>query len=144
MIGRPNRPDGPRRERPIPAGDCSIVANTKLQERELIKLAALSAALADTLRRRGVTYPAASLTAEAGIAAFKIAFERWINETNQQDFAQLIRDTLDELKALTAGNDHRAKVEREVMPATGPSVSPGSARSEGKTRDHDRRNKDAP
>ena len=46
--------------------------------------AALSAAIADTLRRRGVTDPAASLTAEAGIAAFKIAFERWINETNQQ------------------------------------------------------------
>ena len=68
--------------------------------------AALSAAIADTLRRRGVTDPAASLTAEAGIAAFKIAFERWINETNQQDFAQLIRDMLDELKALTAGNDH--------------------------------------
>jgi hypothetical protein len=79
----------------------------------------LSAAIADTLRRRGVTDPAASLTAEAGIAVFKIAFERWINETNQQDFAQLIRDTLDELKGLTAGNDHRPKVEREVMPATG-------------------------
>jgi hypothetical protein len=117
--GSANRPDRPPRERPIPAGDCSIVANTELQERELIKLAALSAALADTLRRRGVTDPAASLTAEAGIAVFKIAFERWINETNQQDFAQLIRDTLDELKALTAGNDHRAKVEREVMPAAG-------------------------
>jgi hypothetical protein len=43
-----NRPDRPRRERPIPAGDCSIVANTELQERELIKFAALSAALADT------------------------------------------------------------------------------------------------
>ena len=85
----------------------------------LIKLAALAAALAETLRRRGVTEPAASLTAEAGIAVLKIAFERWINETNQQDFAQLIRDTLDELKALTAGNDHRAKVEREVMPTTG-------------------------
>ena len=93
-------------------------ANAELQERELIKLAALSAALADTLRRPGVTDPAASLSAEAGIAVFKIAFKRWINETNQ-DFAQLTRDTLDELKALTAGNDHRAKVEREVMPATG-------------------------
>jgi len=33
--------------------------------------------------------------------------------------AQLIRETLDELKARTAGNDDRAKVEREVMPATG-------------------------
>jgi hypothetical protein len=58
-----------------------IAANTELQERELIKLASLASAMADTLRRRGVTDPAASLTAEAGIAVFKIAFQRWKNET---------------------------------------------------------------
>ena len=51
-----------------------IAANPELQERELIKLAALSAAIADTLRKRGVKDPAASLTAEAGIAVFKIGF----------------------------------------------------------------------
>ena len=38
-----------------------IAANPELQERELIKLAALSAAIADTLRKRGVKDPAASL-----------------------------------------------------------------------------------
>jgi AcrR family transcriptional regulator len=80
-----------------------IAANAELQERELIKLASLSAALADTLRRRGVRDPAASLTAEAGIAVFKIAFERWINETKRRDLSQLIRESLDELKAVTAG-----------------------------------------
>ncbi|MGY0061914.1 TetR family transcriptional regulator [Streptomyces sp. LZ34] len=81
-----------------------IVANAELRERELIKLASLSAALAETLRRRGVAGPAASLAAEAGIAVFKIAFERWIDETNQRDLSQLIRESLDELKAVTAGN----------------------------------------
>jgi AcrR family transcriptional regulator len=80
-----------------------IAANTELQERELIKLASLSAALADMLRRRGVNDPAASLTAEAGIAVFRIAFERWVDETNQHDLPQLIRESLDELKAVTAG-----------------------------------------
>jgi AcrR family transcriptional regulator len=80
-----------------------IAANAELQERELIKLASLSAALADTLRRRGVRDPAASLTAEAGIAVFRIAFELWINESNQRDLPQLIRESLDELKAVTAG-----------------------------------------
>ncbi|WP_327365933.1 TetR family transcriptional regulator [Streptomyces sp. NBC_01217] len=80
-----------------------IAANAELQERELIKLASLSAALADTLRRRGVADPAASLAAEAGIAVFKIAFERWISGTDQQDMSQLIRESLDELKAVTAG-----------------------------------------
>jgi AcrR family transcriptional regulator len=79
-----------------------IAANPELQERELIKLASLSAALADTLRQRGVTEPAASLAAELGIAVFKIAFERWTKETNQKDLSRLIRESLDELKAVTA------------------------------------------
>jgi AcrR family transcriptional regulator len=80
-----------------------IAANTELQERELIKLASLASAIADTLRQRGVSDPAASLTAEAGIAVFRIAFERWVRETNQRDLPELIRDSLDELKAVTAG-----------------------------------------
>jgi AcrR family transcriptional regulator len=80
-----------------------IAANAELQERELIKLASLAAAIADALRRRGVPGPAASLTAEAGIAVFRVAFERWVNESNQPDLPQLIRESLDELKAVTAG-----------------------------------------
>jgi len=39
----------------------------------------------------------------AGITVFKIAIERWQNETSQRDRPQLIRDLLDELKAVTAG-----------------------------------------
>ena len=81
----------------------AIAANAELQERELIKLASLSAALAGTLRRRGVPDPAASLAAEAGIAVFRVAFERWTSETGQPDLPQLIRESLDELKAVTAG-----------------------------------------
>jgi hypothetical protein len=41
----------------------------------------LSAATAAVLRRRGVADPAASLAAEAGIAVFRIAFERWTPTT---------------------------------------------------------------
>jgi AcrR family transcriptional regulator len=80
-----------------------IAANAELRERELIKLASLASAIAGALRRRGVSDPAASLAAEAGIAVFKIAFERWISETNQRDLSQLIQESLDELKAVTAG-----------------------------------------
>jgi AcrR family transcriptional regulator len=82
-----------------------IASSAELQERELIKLASLAAALAEALRRRGVDEPAASLTAEAGIAVFKVAFERYVEETNRQDLPRLIRDSLDELKAVTAGNN---------------------------------------
>jgi AcrR family transcriptional regulator len=81
-----------------------IAANTELRERELIKLASLAAAIADTLRRRGVSDPAASLTAEAGIAVFRIAFERWVEDSNRRDLSRLIRDSFDELKAVIAGS----------------------------------------
>lgn len=78
-----------------------IAASAELQERELIKLASLASALTEALRRRGVSDPTASLTAEAGIAVFKVAFERWILDTTQQDLPRLIHDSLDELKAVT-------------------------------------------
>jgi AcrR family transcriptional regulator len=80
-----------------------IAASAELQERELIKLASLASALADALRQRGVEDPAASLTAEAGMAVFRIAFERWVNEADQQDLPHIIRESLDELKAVIAG-----------------------------------------
>ncbi|HXP28766.1 MAG TPA: TetR family transcriptional regulator [Solirubrobacteraceae bacterium] len=81
-----------------------IAANADLQERELIKLAAFAAAIAEELRRRGVGEPAASLTAEVGIAAFKITFERWVDDPDQPDFAELFRASLDELRAVASGS----------------------------------------
>lgn len=80
-----------------------IAASVELQERELIKLASLGSALADALRRRGVTDPVASLTAEAGVAVFKVGFERWIADANAQTFDELIRESLEDLKAAAAG-----------------------------------------
>jgi AcrR family transcriptional regulator len=79
-----------------------IDANPSLQERELIKLASLAAAVASALRARGVGDPAAILTAEAGLAVFKVAFGLWLDEANDRDFADLMRDTLAELKAVTS------------------------------------------
>jgi AcrR family transcriptional regulator len=80
-----------------------IAANPDLQERERNKLASLAFALAAALRRRGVKDSAATLAAEMGVAVFKIAFEHWIDKTNRQDFAENIRQSLNELKAVSAG-----------------------------------------
>jgi hypothetical protein len=80
-----------------------IAANAELQERELIKLASLASALAGALRGRGVEEPAASLTAEAGVAAFRIAFERWTRDTAQANLTRTIHESLAELRLVTAG-----------------------------------------
>jgi AcrR family transcriptional regulator len=82
-----------------------IMAHPALQERELIKMAALAAALAQALRERGVTEPAASLAAEAGIAVFRIAFERWCDSTGQPGLPSSIQAALGGLRAVTADRD---------------------------------------
>ncbi len=82
-----------------------IAANAELQERELIKLASLSVALADTLRGRGVAGHAASLAAEVAVAVFKIAFERWVADPVHLDLPQLIGESLDELRSVTADSE---------------------------------------
>ncbi|MBO4273848.1 TetR/AcrR family transcriptional regulator [Microbispora triticiradicis] len=80
-----------------------VAAHAELRERELIKLASLAASLAGALRGRGVAEPAASLAAEAGIAVFKIAFERWAGDAGGPDLPRLMRESFDELRAVTAG-----------------------------------------
>jgi AcrR family transcriptional regulator len=81
-----------------------IAANDELRERELIKLALLAGTLAEALRHRGVKEPDASLTAEAGIAAFKVAFERWVQQPGKRNLPRLIRESLDLLRAVTAAS----------------------------------------
>ena len=77
-----------------------IAAHPELRERELIKMASLASALAGALRQRGVPDPAASLAAEAGIAVFKVSFERWVTGPGDQSLSQLIRESADTLKAV--------------------------------------------
>jgi AcrR family transcriptional regulator len=79
-----------------------IAANTDLHERELIKMATLSAALAQALRARGVGEPDASLVAEAGIAVFRVAFAQWVGESERRGYGQIVNESLARLKTLTA------------------------------------------
>jgi AcrR family transcriptional regulator len=79
-----------------------IAANAELHERELIKFATLSAALAEGLLSRGVTEPDASLAAEAGIAVFRIAFGLWVGESERRSFSEIVSESLARLGALMA------------------------------------------
>jgi AcrR family transcriptional regulator len=77
-----------------------INANPELQERELIKLAKMAAALADGLRRRGVPEPDASLAAQTGIVVLRVAFEQWVNDPDSADLPQIMRESLERLRAI--------------------------------------------
>jgi AcrR family transcriptional regulator len=80
-----------------------ILANPELQERELIKLASLTDALADALRRRGVSDAVARLAGETGMAVFRITFERWVDDAQERSWSEHLHEALAELDELVAG-----------------------------------------
>ena len=80
-----------------------IAANPVLQEREHNKLATLAAAMASALEQRGVKDSTAALAAEMGVAVFKISFERWLRDEKNRDCLHFVRQSLDEMKMVSAG-----------------------------------------
>jgi AcrR family transcriptional regulator len=76
-----------------------IDSSSELQEREMIKMVALTRAIDDALQRRGVPESVASITAQAGVAVFQTTFERWARQDAPEEFSHLIYSTLDELRA---------------------------------------------
>lgn len=84
-----------------------ISAHAELRERELSKLASLSAALADGLHRRGVPDAEARLAADTGVAVFHAAFQRWVSEPDGPALTVVVGDSFDRLRALAAASSRR-------------------------------------
>ncbi|WP_138445266.1 TetR family transcriptional regulator [Sinomonas susongensis] len=81
--------------------DAVVSSKAELRERELIKLAAFAAAVAEALRERGVREPAASLAAEQGVAIFKVAFTLWVRGRGQS-LVEILRQSMRDAKAVIA------------------------------------------
>jgi len=79
-----------------------IAANRELQEREALKGLGLIASMTEALIGRGVPELAASVAADLGALAWKIAYDRWADKTDGDDFGQLARRALGEVRAATA------------------------------------------
>lgn len=79
-----------------------IAASLELRERELAKYAALSTALAEALRQRGVEAPTAALVAEVAIAVFRRAFAQWIDDSDGPSFPQVLHESLHRLTGVIA------------------------------------------
>ena len=78
-----------------------IDGNEGLRERELGKLANLSASIAHGFQARGVDELHATLAAETAVTVFKVAVRRWIAKTDDELLA-IIAETIDALTAVTA------------------------------------------
>ena len=73
-----------------------------LQERELLKLAKLRAAVAEALGQRGLARPAAHLTAEVGGSCFLAGFDEWIRADSTDDLASCVQRAFADLRAITS------------------------------------------
>jgi AcrR family transcriptional regulator len=79
-----------------------IGANPPLKERELLKMARLSEAVAEALRARGVAETAATLAAESAITVFTVAYLQWLADGETRSLAALEHEALTELGTFTA------------------------------------------
>jgi AcrR family transcriptional regulator len=73
-----------------------------LRERELLKLAGLTSAMAAALRERGTPEPTALLVAECGMTIFRVAFARWVGGNEDHDLASIMDEVVAELRELVA------------------------------------------
>ena len=74
-----------------------IASSTELQERNLIKTAALAASIAGCLRARQVPGRTAALAAQAAVSVFMTAFDDWVDNPSA-DLNTLMQQTLADLR----------------------------------------------
>jgi AcrR family transcriptional regulator len=77
-----------------------IAAHPELQERELVKMMSLAAAMAEILKERGTSASAASLAAEAGLAVLRVGFEQWVKDTKDRSLVFHLRAARRQLEAV--------------------------------------------
>lgn len=70
-----------------------IAASPELQERDLMKMTSLAAAMAEALRQRDIPARTAILIAQAAVTVFNTAYDDWINESTE-DFGTLMQRSL--------------------------------------------------
>jgi MftR C-terminal domain len=78
-----------------------IASSTELQERNLIKMASLAAAIAKTLTERHVPSRIATFAAQSAIAVFTAAYDDWADDTTA-DFDTLMQRSLADLRQAAA------------------------------------------
>ncbi|MTD55254.1 TetR/AcrR family transcriptional regulator [Amycolatopsis pithecellobii] len=76
-----------------------IAASPELRERDALKGLGLTASMIDALKRRGVPDLISRVAAELGALALTIAYERWSDTTNDDEFSDLTWRALREVRA---------------------------------------------
>ncbi len=84
-----------------------IAAHSELQERELIKMMSVAAAVAEVLVQRGSAASTASLAAETGSAILRLGFAHWVQDPKDRSLAFHLRAARRQLEGVVAGAKRR-------------------------------------
>src|ERR1700744_2452018 len=79
-----------------------IISSPELQERELIKGASLSAAMARALGARGIDDTAAALAARTAATVMHLTFEQWVDDPDRRPFQQIAASALAQLREIAS------------------------------------------
>ncbi len=77
-----------------------IAAHPELQERELIKMMSVAAAVTEVLVQRGASASAASLAAETGAAILRVGFEQWVQDPKNRSLTFHLRAARRQLESV--------------------------------------------
>ena len=92
-----------------------IAAHPELQERELVKMLAVAAAITEVLEQRGVAPTAAILAAETGGAILRVGFEQWTRDVKNRSLTFHLRAARRQLEGIVgarAAGTVRSRVAR--------------------------------
>jgi AcrR family transcriptional regulator len=81
-----------------------IASSTELQERNLIKMAALTSAIADTLSGPEIPARTAAFAAHAAVTVFGAAYDEWADDTTA-DFPALMHRALSDMSRAVSPDD---------------------------------------
>lgn len=103
-----------------------IEAHPDLREREALKGISLTASIARALRGRGIPALTARTAAELASLALKVAYERWSDMDNTDEYGDLARQALSEVQAAASAlHGPRPADSRTPGPGTVSSRRPG-------------------
>jgi AcrR family transcriptional regulator len=94
-----------------------IDSSTDLQERDLMKMASMTAAVADALVRRGVPRRDAIFVSQAATTVFTTAVEEWAREP-ERGLAASIQGALNDLRAALGSGNRGHKPARAALSLT--------------------------
>jgi AcrR family transcriptional regulator len=105
-----------------------IAAQPELQERELIKLMSLTAAITEVLKERGTSASAASLASATGAAIFRVGFEQWAQDPKDRSLTFHLRAARRQLEGVVG--QARGRTPRPAPPIGVPSRRRAKAKAE--------------